>query len=219
MKVYGASLSPFVRKVLLTLETKGIDYESIPVFPGQLPPNYEKISPLKKMPVLDHNGFTVPDSSVICAYLDEVFPNTPMLPSDSQQRATARFIEEYADTRLSECTGAYFAERVVKPTLFKQPTDEARLATVATEAFPPVLAHLESIAPTSGFLSGTPYAGLADISVATQFLNAQYAGWEVDGRTYPKLASYVARIAASPVVAKRLERERQDLAALQKRFA
>lgn len=216
MKVYGASLSPFVRKVLLTLETKGIAYDLIPVLPNQLPPNYEKISPLKKMPVLDHNGFTVPDSSVICAYLDEVFPETPVYPRDAKQRATARFIEEYGDTRLVENAAAFFAERFVKPLFFKQPADEARLAKVAATDFPPVLQYLESIVPTTGYFFASAQPMVADFAIVSPLLNAQHVGYEVDSRAYPKLASYVNRMATTPVVAKRLEKERADMVTVKK---
>jgi glutathione S-transferase len=70
IKIYGVPLSPFVRKALLALEYKGLDYENEPTFPGDESPAFRAISPLGKIPVLEHDGFTVPDTSVICRYLD-----------------------------------------------------------------------------------------------------------------------------------------------------
>jgi glutathione S-transferase len=215
MKIYGASLSPFVRKTLLALESKGISYEQDPVIPLDPPPGYEKISPLKKIPAMEHDGFTVADSSVICAYLEEVFPEVPLLPADARERATARFIEECGDTRLAETAGPFFFERMVKPMFMKQEPDEARLDDLATNHLPAVLAYLESIVPDRGFLFGADKPGLADFSIASPLINAQYGGYEVDGRTYPTLAAYFGRVCAVPVVAKRLEVERQEMAAMQ----
>jgi glutathione S-transferase len=214
MKVYGVSLSPFVRKVLLTLETKGIAYEQIPVMPGQTPADYDRISPLRKVPALDHDGFIVADSSVICAYLDEVFPQVPMYPKDPKQRATARFLEEFGDTRLVENAAPIFVERLVKPTLWKQPTDEARVKEIIENGMPPVLRYLESVVPDKGYLFGATTPGVADFALASPLLNAQYGGYEVDGRTYPKVAGFFARVSNTPVVAKRLEKERAEMAAL-----
>jgi glutathione S-transferase len=214
MRVYGASLSPFVRKVLLALETKGIAYEMVPVLPGRLPPNYEEISPLKKMPVLDHDGFTVPDSSVICAYLDEVFPEHPLFPADPRTRARARFLEEYADTRLTETAAPFFAERFVKPRFFGAAPDEARLASLAGSDLPPVLGYLDNVVPANGFLFAAGAPGVADFSIVSPLINARYVGYEIDADRYPRLAAFFARVAALPLVARRLEHERADLEAL-----
>ena len=52
--VIGAPLSPFVRKVHLTMQLKGLDYDMEPVSPFALPEGYEKINPLKRIPVLSH---------------------------------------------------------------------------------------------------------------------------------------------------------------------
>jgi glutathione S-transferase len=214
MKVYGVSLSPFVRKVLLTLETKGIAYQQISVMPGQTPADYDRISPLRKVPALDHDGFIVADSTVICSYLDDVFPEKPVYPKDPKQRATARFLEEFGDTRLIENIAPIFRERMVKPILMKQPTDETLVKNLVDNVLPPILAYLEGVVPEKGFLFGAAYPGVADFGIASPLLNGQYGGFEVDGRTYPKLATYFGRVAATPVVTKRLETERKEMAAI-----
>ena len=144
LKVYGSSLSPFVRKVLLTLEFKDLVYEQVLVAPGMFPPNWAEISPLGKMPVLEHDGFTVPDSSVICRYIDEVYPAKSIYPAEARARATACWLEEYGDSRLVETVVPFFLERVVKPLILKQPTDEARLDTLAKDQLPNVLGWLEN---------------------------------------------------------------------------
>lgn len=213
LRVYGSSLSPFVRKVLLTLEYKDIPYEQTPVAPGMLPPNWAKISPLGKMPVLEHDGFTVPDSSVICRYLDEVFPARSIYPAEARARATACWLEEYGDSRLVETVAPFFLERVVKPLLLKQPTDEARLAALARDTVPGVLAWVESVVPASGFLSG-PTLTIADFGIASPFLTAQVGGFAPDANRYPNLASYLARLADTPLFARRLEKQTAEMNAI-----
>ena len=63
IKIHGHPLSPFVRKALLVLEFKGVDYELNVVMPGAPDPTFRAISPLGKIPVLEHDGFTVPDTT------------------------------------------------------------------------------------------------------------------------------------------------------------
>src|SRR4030095_1015578 len=128
-----------------------------------------EISPLGKMPALEHDGFRVPDSSVICRYLDEVFPERSIYPTDARARATACWFEEYGDSRLVENVTPFFFERVIKPMFFKQPTDETRLVGLARDGVPPVLDYLERIVPASGFLAGESLT-IADFGIVRSFL-------------------------------------------------
>src|SRR5262249_18434378 len=71
MKLYGASLSPFVRKVRIILEEKGIPYETEELVPLPKTPALLAMHPLGKIPILCDGDVVVPDSSVICAYLEK----------------------------------------------------------------------------------------------------------------------------------------------------
>ena len=71
--LYGAPISPFVRKARLALKYKDINYQLVPVIPvdDNLPAEFNANSPLGKIPLL-HTGDTwLPDSSVICAWLEK----------------------------------------------------------------------------------------------------------------------------------------------------
>lgn len=213
LKVHGAPLSPFVRKVLLTLEFKGLDYELEPVFPGNNDPSFRAMSPLGKIPALEHDGFTTPDSSVICRYLEKVFPEKPLYPTDPQLEARASWIEEYCDTKLMDACGGLFFQRFMAPKIMKQPTDEAAVNNILTNLMPAALDYMESITP-----EGAPMVAdsitIADIAVTTCFLQAQYGDFEVDGATHPKLRAYLDRALTDDVVTVRLEAEKQMLAGL-----
>ncbi len=210
LKIYGTPLSPFVRKTLLALEFKGLEYDHEPTFPQDPSPAFRAISPLGKIPVLEHDGFTVPDSSVICRYLERIKPQPPLYPSDPKDEARACWLEEYADSRLIEMCAGVFQERLLKPKLMKQPTDEARLADILENGLPTCLDYMESVVPASGYLVGNSLS-IADIAVTTCFIQAQYGDYDVDGGKYPNLRRYLDAAYKAPLVVKRLESERANL--------
>ena len=71
-KLYGAFLSPYVRKTRAYCYEKGIDFEPITVDPGRPPENYHEFNPLKRIPALEHGDLRLADSSVICQYLEQI---------------------------------------------------------------------------------------------------------------------------------------------------
>ena len=69
--VYGFGFSPYVQKVCVTCEEKGIDYENVPISPMAIPPELAGHSPLGKIPFAKvGEDRWLADSSVICQYLD-----------------------------------------------------------------------------------------------------------------------------------------------------
>src|SRR5687767_6586900 len=102
MKIIGSFVSPYVRKVLACLELKGLDYRVDPITPFFGNDEFERLSPLRRIPVLIDGTVELCDSSVICAYLDEAYPATPLLPKHPADRARARWLEEFADSRLGD---------------------------------------------------------------------------------------------------------------------
>src|SRR5262245_9129477 len=98
MKLYGALLSPFVRKVKIMLEEKGIAHECENLIPLPKTPELLAMNPVGKIPILVDGELTIPDSSVICAYLEKTHPAPAVYPSDPAEYARALFLEEYADT-------------------------------------------------------------------------------------------------------------------------
>jgi glutathione S-transferase len=213
IKVHGVVLSPFVRKVLLTLEYKGIPYESISVFPGSEEPEFRAISPLGKIPILEDDGFIVPDTSVICRYLDRTHPEKSIYPADAKLEAQACWLEEFADSKLIDACAGLFRQKFLNPMMFNTPTDEAAVADILENQMPGLLSYLESQTPDSGVLVGDSVS-VADIAVLTCFLQARYGDFEVDGDTYPKLKAYLDRCLESDVVKERMAKEKEVVAAL-----
>jgi glutathione S-transferase len=200
MKIIGSFVSPYVRKVLACLNRKGISYEVDPITPFFGNEEFGRLSPLRRIPVLVDRNLAISDSSIICAYLDEAFGGPALLPPDPRERARARWLEEYADTRLGDLfIWSLFYQRVVRKAVWDEDPDEERIGKTLSVDVPPALDYLESEVPPSGFLFGD--IGLADISVATFFRNAAYAGFTVDPARWPNLARFVDRVLADECIA------------------
>jgi len=211
MKIIGSYVSPYVRKVLACLNLKGLTYEIDPITPFFGGDEFETLSPLRRIPVLIDGAVSLCDSSVICAYLDEAYPGHPLLPAAPADRARARWLEEYADTRLGDIfIWALFYQRRVHPMVWGEPGDEARIDKALAEDAPRALDYLEGELPADGSLFGA--IGLADIAVASFFRNAAYADFTVDPARWPNTAAFVDRTLAHPCLADLLRFEQVQLA-------
>ena len=212
MKLIGIPLSPFVRKVAVIMTIKELEWESEPVMPGDNSPEFRAMSPLGKIPVLVDGDVTIADSSVICEYLEEQYPEHPVLPEGSAQRARARFLEEFGDSRLIENAAIIFIEKFVYPNLRGLECDDVRVNEAKTELLPPLLDYLESQVPPEGYLFGN--FTTADISIASPIFQTAYGGYELDAGRWPRFAAFVQRVAEHPAVIKVREVEQQVLAAM-----
>ncbi|HEB28308.1 MAG TPA: glutathione S-transferase family protein [Porticoccus sp.] len=205
--LHGASASPFVRKVLAVLAIKNLPFEHIQRMPfGKEDAEYQKISPLGKIPALQHGDFTLSDSTVICEYLEDVYPDTPIYPTDHQDRARARWYEELGGNRVTELAAGIFFQRFLRPLAFKQDPDEELVEKIINKDLPPILDYIESQVPAAGFLFGEQFM-LADLSLISAFINASYAGYEVDAQRWPLTSGFISRVKSDPVVAPLLEAE------------
>lgn len=190
--VLGTPISPYVRKILAILELKGLDFEIDPVVAFFTGEEFSRLNPLRRIPVLIDGGTTIVDSSVIAAYLEEKHPQASILPASPADRAKARWLEEYADTRMADIfLWRCFNAVIIKPGLWGEERDldgfRATLAGPVVE----IMDWLEGEAPADGFLFGD--IGLADISVAVMFRNMRYARWTPDEKRWPKTAAWIER--------------------------
>ena len=206
MKIIGSFVSPYVRKVLACMNLKGLSYEVDPITPFFGDDEFERLSPLRRIPLLVDGDFTICDSSVICAYLDDAYPGHPLFPADPKDRARARWLEEFADTRLGDVfIWNFFYQKVVRPLVWGEPSDEERIEKSLNQDIPAALDYLESQLPADGFLFGE--IGAADIAIASFFRNGAYAGYEPDAMRWPRTAGFVERTLAHPAIASLLKYE------------
>src|SRR5690606_31401285 len=102
LTVFGAPLSPFVRKVRLCLLEKNLAYDLKVVMPFTPPDWYLELNPLGRIPAFKDGDFSLADSSVICQYLEEQYSDTLRLyGNDACERGQVRWLEKYADYELA----------------------------------------------------------------------------------------------------------------------
>ena len=89
MKLYDAARCPFCARVRIALAEKGLDHETVEVDLRNRPDWIYELNPSGKVPVVD-DGFVLPESAVIMEYLDDRYPEQPLLPDDPKSRAVAR---------------------------------------------------------------------------------------------------------------------------------
>lgn len=197
LKVIGSYLSPYVRKVLVCLELKHLNYTIDPIVPFYGDDDFARLSPLRRVPVLIDGELALADSTVICEYLDERYPEPPLLPADTAARARARWFEEYADSKLGEAfVWHLFNQVVIRRFVWGEAPDEAVLQRAREVEIPQAMDYLESELPAAGWLFGEP--GRADVAIAAFFRNAAFARWRVDAQRWPRSAAYVERTLALP---------------------
>ena len=197
MKIIGSFVSPYVRKVLVCMELKGLDYEVDPITPFFGNDEFERLSPLRRIPVLIDGELVLTDSTVIAEYLDEAYPDPPLMPQEPKQRARARWLEEFADTRLGDVfIWGLFYPKLVHPLVWGEPGDQGRIDKSLATDIPAALDYLESELPDSGFLFRE--MGLADIAIASFFRNASYAGFTPHRSRWPRTVRLVDAGLAHP---------------------
>jgi glutathione S-transferase len=209
MKLFGAPVSPFVRKVLAFAAEKKLALELVPIGLGDQNPDFLACSPFRKMPGFTDGAFSISDSTAIVIYIDTKYPDTPLIPADAENRARAIWFDEFADTILVAAAGPMFFNRIVSPKFVGKPGDDAAAAKGEAD-MTPVCDYLEGMIPASGYLLGDALT-LADISVASPFVNAAHAGYQLDAAAYPKLSAYLAGMHARPSFADWIRRERKLL--------
>jgi glutathione S-transferase len=218
MIIYGTSISPVVRKTLVFAAEKGVAVEVVAVGLGQGGPDFHEASPFGKMPAMrdpgadDGRDFTISDSTAICAYIEAKHPEPVLIPHDPMPRARTIWYEEFSDTILFPVGSRMFFNRFVAPKVLKRAGDEEVAAKAEAEELPPLMDYLERVVPDdNGFLVGDTLT-LADIAVASPFVNLQHIGWMCDPVRWPRTSAYVARILARPSFAAMIANEQRLIA-------
>lgn len=153
MKLYGGLASPYVARVVLFARLKGLSL--VPEMPagGIKTPEYLAKNPMGKMPVLEVDGAVIPESEVICEYLEDLHPGTGGLPGTPAERARARLISRIHDVYLASAVTTLF--RNLNPAK----RDEAAVASAKASA-ETGFGYLEH------FLVAVPFAAGSQLSLA-----------------------------------------------------
>jgi glutathione S-transferase len=196
LQVIGSYISPYVRKVLVVLELKGIAYEIDPIVPFYGNEEFSRLSPLRRIPVLldPEQDIVLNDSTVIVEYLEECYPQVPVYPEGPVARARARWFEEYADSRMGDVFIWQVFNQNIRKFVWGIERDEAVYQQAVEVHAPQILGYLERQLRPEGFLLDA--LSIADIAVGSFFRNLAFARYEIDRKRWPTVAQFVERVFA-----------------------
>lgn len=185
LQLIDAPRCPYCARTRIALAEKGVEYDPVVIDLQDRPAWVYELNVTGRVPVLEEDGWALPESAVINEYLEERFPRPALLPVDREERAAARL----RIFRHDDFSGPYYALRR------REEGSEARFAHA--------LADLDRTLAAAPYLTG-PSFGLADIA---------YVPWVIRARDllgvqlapYPHVEAWLAALAERPSVAAEIE--------------
>jgi glutathione S-transferase len=183
--LYDADRCPYCARTRIVLAEKGIEYETVVVDLDDRPAWIYEKNPLGRVPVLEEDTFVLAESAVIDEYLEERYPEPPLLPADPGERALARM----RIFRFDELSRPYYAVR--------REEDGARVR-LDTQ-----LGKLDALLEAQPFLTGSEF-GLADVTYVPWILRARDR-MDVDVASFGALAEWVERLSQRSSIANEID--------------
>jgi glutathione S-transferase len=197
LKLYDYPDCPFCQKVRVVLAEKDLEYEKIFVDlrkQEQKLPDFLRLNPYGKVPVLVDEDEVVYDSTIINEYLEDEYPLPRLMPEDSQGRARVRLLEDYCDNSFIPPTTVLLAQ-------LRKPDAERDVQRVeqAREELRRGLYHLrDRLAGGREFLAGSDFT-LADAAFAPRIMVLGRLGIELEP-ALSAVQAWMDRIRARPSV-------------------
>jgi glutathione S-transferase len=195
--LYHLPLSPYARKVRLVLAEKRLPVDLQMEKPWERRPEYLELNPAGTVPTLvEDNGVVIPDSAVICEYLDEAYPETPIMGDTIQERVEVRRLAAWFDGKFAaEVTQNLLGEKYMRAQARRGNADPASIRAGYT-ALRYHLDYLGWLAENREWLAG-PNLSLADFAAAAHLSCLDYIG-DVDWRLSRTAKDWYARIKSRP---------------------
>ncbi|KAL1563144.1 glutathione transferase [Salvia divinorum] len=192
VQLVGFWVSPFVHRVKWGMKLKGIEFEYIEEDIFNRSPLLSHLNPITgKVPVLVHDGKSLPESSIILEYLDEIWSHAPLLALDAYHRAEDRFWARFADEKVLESTWL---------TLCSKGENQERAVKVA-------IGHLETLEEK---LRGRRFFGgdtIGHVDLMMGFIAYMLPVWEevatvtiFDASKFPNLAAWKSSFVNHPAI-------------------
>jgi len=195
MKLYDFKSSPNCQRVKVVLAEKNLPYEIVPIdlrAQAQKTPDYLKLNPYGKVPVLTDDDTVLYESCIINEYLEEKYPNPPLLPKDPGKKAKARILIDYG---MAHFDGAY---QKLRMELAKDPKEQSQqVVDNAKSDLKKLLQRLENDIGDQPYLVGD--FSLVDADLIPRFTRLEGFGVLPDP-TLPRLGKYLERMKARPSV-------------------
>lgn len=195
--LFHLPLSPYCRKVRLVLAEKRLPFELRVERAWERRPEYLTLNPAATVPtLLEDNGLVVADSTVICEYLDEAYPDSTLLGRTLGERVEVRRLAAWFDGKFdAEVTRNLNGQKYIKRLAGRGQPDAAALRTGYAQ-LRDHLHYLGWLAETRKWLAGSVIS-LADLSAAAHLSVLDFAG-DVDWTVSPSAREWYARIKSRP---------------------
>lgn len=199
MKIFNSQLSPFSARVRLAIYAKGLDVEIVDAFGNpELEKELERLNPMHKVPTLLRDGAALPESEVICEYLDDLGLGPSLRPEDAEGRARMRLLSRIGDLYVMEPMTKLFGQ--INPKGRDQVLVERELAELA-----------KGIKWLGFYLDGSAYAVGGKLSIADCTLAPMLFFYEQIGPLFgfaevfkdvPTVGAYFGKLKNDPHVAR-----------------
>lgn len=190
--LFDNAFSPYAFKVRATLYEKEIEHEKREMRHAADRSELLAINPRGEVPAIVHGKALVYDSSVICEYLETVFPKKPLLPGSPSGQARCRLLERLADGPLD---GAVIVLAIVKMLRPKLQNEYPEVVERAQRQIAALYAYLDSQLPKAGYLCGR--FSRAELALAPQLAGAAFLGSPPEGQ---RLSRWFERVSLRPSV-------------------
>ena len=196
--VYEHPLSPYAQKVKISLREKGVPFETrLPegIGTGTTAGGFAKANPRGEVPALIHGDVEIFDSTIILEYIEEMWPQPPMMPKAPAERARMRMIEDVMDTQFEAITWGLGELNFFRRAEGDRKTDMEAKARAQAEAF---FGVLEGYLGEREWFTGEHF-GWGDLSVVP-YLNGA-AGFDIRPGESSRLGAWAKRANARESVA------------------
>jgi glutathione S-transferase len=195
-RLYHVPLSPFCRKVRLSLAEKKIEVELVEERYWEASAEFMRRNPAGKVPILKIDGLTLTESSAICEYIEDSRPETALMPQDAAARAEVRRLVGWFDDKFhQEVTSKLLYERVNKK-MMKQGYPDSANVKAGARAIKYHLDYMTWLLDHRRWLAGDVMT-LADFAAAAHFSALDYIS-DVDWTRSPAVKDWYAKIKSRP---------------------
>ncbi len=195
-KLFHVPLSPFCRKVRLSLAEKRIECELTEERYWEQDPDFLRRNPAGKVPVLKIDGMVMAESSAICEYLEEAYPDPQLMPKDAKQRYEVRRMVSWFDDKFHhEVTSKLVYERVNKK-IMKQGFPDSTNVKAGAKAIKYHLDYMAWLLDRRRWLAGDVMT-LADFAAAAHLSSLDYIS-DVDWNRSDVVKDWYAKIKSRP---------------------
>ena len=195
-QLYHTPLSPFCRKVRLTLAEKRIPFTTKEERYWEGGTEFLRLNPAGKVPILRYEGRLMSESQAICEFLDEVHPNPPLMPDDPVGRYEVRRMCAWFDDKFhAEVTANLLYERVNKKIMGRGYPDSEKIKLGSTR----IKYHLDYMGwllEHRRWIAGNAMS-LADFAAAAHLSCLDYIN-DVDWNRVPAVRTWYQTIKSRP---------------------